>query len=491
MQSYTTKLLIGITLLAGALLWAGCETDDLIGTEPFQSVSPDQAVEDFQTVEAIALSAYTRNQEFGLYGNTLIIPPDILADNAISRSGATRWQAQANNAVRAHMTGVWDDAYAQINEANQVLSVLPEFEDDPSVDDADITRLRGEMLFTRALAYHNLAKVFGYEPGQEVDGWDTSVVIRTEPTETVEDADDFRPRASNTEVYNQIKDDLSDAIDALGQFDRGSPLFANHEAALALRARVALYESDWEAAEEFATLAMEEAGDRLVDADEYASVSFADEEAGLVSSNITISSIYDQAPNPESIFEVGIQDQSESLGVNDAIPPYLLPAQWQANIPPADFLALFEEGDVRANLYPTDDEENPGNPYTVKYNQSEDQWTDHVPVIRYPELLLIRAEARAEQGDDVGAREDLNTLRDARGASDITSSGADLIDDILTERRLELNFEGHRFFDLKRRGLDIRKPGDEFIDYEDFRVLGPLPTADVELNPELEQNPGY
>lgn len=491
MKTYTTKLFVGVALLASVFFLTGCDTDDLVGTEPFQSVSPEQAVEDFQTVEAIALSVYTRNQSFSLYGNTLILVPEVLADNAISRSGATRWQTQANNNVRAHMAGVWNTAYAQINEANQVLAVLPEFEDDPDVDPNDITRVRGEMLFTRAMAYHNLAKVFGYEPGQEVDGFDTSVVIRTEPTTTVEEADDFRPRSSNTDVYNQIKDDLEEAIDDLGVSDRGNPLFANEAAALALRARVALYEGDWATAEDFATQAMQATGADLVDAENYASVALADEDAGLVRSNISsVSSIYDSAPNPESIFEVGVQDQSESLGVNDAIPPYLLPEQWQANIPPEDFLALYEEDDVRRLLYPFDDIDN-GAPYTIKYNQSEDQWTDHIPVIRYPELLLIRAEARAEQNDDPGAREDLNTLRDARGASEITSSGGDLIDDILTERRLELNFEGHRFFDLKRRGLDIRKPGDGSIPYTDFRVLSNLPSADVELNPEIDQNPGY
>lgn len=498
MRTFTTTFILSLVIAVGAMGLTGCDTEDLLGTEPFQSVSPEVALQDIEGTRGVLRAAYTRNQQFDLYGNVLILPPELLSDNSISRSGATRWQALSRNEVRSHMAGVWDNAYQQINDANTVLASVEQLNpDNPGVSQEELTRLQGEAQFIRGLAYHNLAKVFGYEPGRAVDGWQQSVILRTEPTQSVEEARDFRARSTISEVYNQIKTDLDNAIDNLSQGDRGSTQFASHAAALALRARVALYESDWSGAEQFATQAMNATSVGLVSASDYVDVSLADPEAGLVSSNITtISSIYDSQPNPESLFEVAVLDQTEAPGgtannQNDALSAYLLPVQWHANIPPEDFLGLFEESDVRRNLYLLDDEENPGNYYTIKYNQSVAQWTDSVPVIRYPELLLIRAEARYEQGDESGALEDLNTLREARNASEVTASGEDLLDAIMAERRLELAYEGHRWFDQKRRGMDIRKPGGATIDYDDFRILSNLPSADVQLNPELEQNPGY
>ena len=73
-----------------------------------------------------------------------------------------------------------------------------------------------------------------------------------------------------------------------------------------------------------------------------------------------------------------------------------------------------------------------------------------------------------------------------------TTNGTALIDLVFQERRVELNLEGHRFFDFKRRGLAIPKPVPlAAIPYADFRILAPLPQAQVILNPLIKQNPGY
>jgi hypothetical protein len=67
-----------------------------------------------------------------------------------------------------------------------------------------------------------------------------------------------------------------------------------------------------------------------------------------------------------------------------------------------------------------------------------------------------------------------------------------LLDLVFNERRVELNLEGHRFFDFKRRGLNIPKPaGVTQLLYTDFKVLASLPQAQTILNPLIKQNPGY
>jgi hypothetical protein len=134
-----------------------------------------------------------------------------------------------------------------------------------------------------------------------------------------------------------------------------------------------------------------------------------------------------------------------------------------------------------------------GNTRINKYTQAVGSYTDNIPVIRAAELLLIRAEARFENENESGALEDVNTLRSARGLSKVSLSGESLIEEILRQKRLELAFEGERFFDLKRRGMDIPKPQVAIPDlsYEDRRILAPIPSTEVQLNDSLKQNPGY
>jgi hypothetical protein len=118
--------------------------------------------------------------------------------------------------------------------------------------------------------------------------------------------------------------------------------------------------------------------------------------------------------------------------------------------------------------------------------------------MRYSLLLLIRAEARAEQDNLSGAVEDINTLRSARGldAYDGEMSTEAIVEAVMHERRVEFAFEGYRFFDLKRRGMNIPKPqdGGGVLQYrggqESFLILAPLPTDEVDQF-GLTQNPGY
>jgi hypothetical protein len=160
-----------------------------------------------------------------------------------------------------------------------------------------------------------------------------------------------------------------------------------------------------------------------------------------------------------------------------------------------DLLNTHEDGDARFDLYANDNPSEPesGQLYIQKYTGTLGEFADRLPIIRVAEVYLTRAEARAEQGNTSGAQADLNAVRNARTLEDVTATGDDLIEAILTERRLELAFEGHRFFDLKRRAMDIPKPQTAFgvLPYDDFRVLAPFPNSEVQSNPQLDQNPGY
>jgi hypothetical protein len=121
-------------------------------------------------------------------------------------------------------------------------------------------------------------------------------------------------------------------------------------------------------------------------------------------------------------------------------------------------------------------------------------------VFRTGEMYLIRAEAKAETGDLTAAAADLNALRAARinnytNASFATK--ADVIDAVMNERFKELPYEGHRFFDAKRRNLAITRLAVDAqgtaltLSAGNFRFILPIPNSEILANPLMTQNPGY
>jgi hypothetical protein len=136
--------------------------------------------------------------------------------------------------------------------------------------------------------------------------------------------------------------------------------------------------------------------------------------------------------------------------------------------------------------------------------QAYTKMTEYFMVLRLGEQYLIRAEARAKQGNIGGAQSDLNVIRNRAGLPNTTASDeASLITAILKERRVELFCEwGHRWFDLKRLGkidevMNIVTPikSNGTVQWQSYKALYPLPLGDLFINniqnPYLTQNPGY
>jgi hypothetical protein len=169
-------------------------------------------------------------------------------------------------------------------------------------------------------------------------------------------------------------------------------------------------------------------------------------------------------------------------------------------LPSMDLVSLYNDADIRKGLFVVDNKLGGGvlgNLRQAKYFNPQGE--DNLPVIRLPEMYLIRAEARAASGDTAGAIEDLMTIRRRAWAAapDVTASGAALVEEILLEKRLELAFEGHRLFELTRQKKGVVRvnctapAGSCTINYpSDFFVL-PIPIEEINANPNMTQNPGY
>ncbi|MCS4433566.1 RagB/SusD family nutrient uptake outer membrane protein [Aquiflexum gelatinilyticum] len=110
-------------------------------------------------------------------------------------------------------------------------------------------------------------------------------------------------------------------------------------------------------------------------------------------------------------------------------------------------------------------------------------------VIRYADVLLMAAEAFQRTGNDGRARTELNKVRARVNMPAITSSGPQLLEDILTERRLELSGEGYRFFDLVRTGKAAQEIQGFVVGKHE---LFPIPQVEIDLaGGKWRQNPGY
>jgi hypothetical protein len=158
----------------------------------------------------------------------------------------------------------------------------------------------------------------------------------------------------------------------------------------------------------------------------------------------------------------------------------------------------FEAGDVRKNLIMTVTKVGETVYWCLKYTGAGGAFgIDNTIVIRTSEMYLIKAEAyalRNSAGDEALAQTAMNAIRTNRGLLAITPTGTALIDAIAKENRLEFLFEGHRFFDLKRRGKDITKglvSEGTTLPYTDYKVVARIPISEMNANSNLKQNPGY
>jgi hypothetical protein len=137
-----------------------------------------------------------------------------------------------------------------------------------------------------------------------------------------------------------------------------------------------------------------------------------------------------------------------------------------------------------------------GNKYRIYTSPSPQNYI----LLRLADILLLKAEALNENGDVAGAAALVNQIR-ARVSLTATpaSDQASMRLAIEKERRLELAFEGHRWYDLKRTGRAIevinnaKGPGGISLGYQldQNRLLWPIPQTELDKNSKLVQNSGY
>jgi hypothetical protein len=481
--------------LAALLLVTACKKE--LTQNPYNAIPNEQAFntpEDFTNAVRGAYAAFrdyqVRNSDGTLtrtadyYGGedngSMASTPDILADNLIlNQQGRKSQQTYFNYKYQANATwSLWANAYAVIVRANFVLVNI-----DHLPDGAFKENVRGEALAIRALAHFDLLRVYAKAYASATDA-DLGV-----PYVTSVDPAQLPARTPLKAAYALVVDDLGTAVAGIAQ-DNGEGRL-NKAAVEGLLSRVYLYMGLWQKAADAATAAIADAP-----------------AANALAGTADFAAIWRDETEKDVLFKIKILDADDAtIGVayEQASPAGVKP-EYSVDY---GLFNLYAANDVRKNAYIGQTIFN-GVAYNyVKKYVGRAQGNANVvdfKVIRMGEVYLNRAEAYYNLGNAPAALADLNTLRANRYTGFVagTEGGAALASAIQLQRRLELAFEGARFFDLKRRNQPVERPA--FGDEADgggipasVRSLPagsplfqlPIPQAELNANKNIVQNEGY
>lgn len=454
-------------LLVPATLGAGSCRKLLDAPAPSDNIDANTVYANDASAEAALIGFYARamDNNQGILNGNISLYTALSADELgclnprIASDSFYLNRLTASNTLSATL---FASGYTLIYNLNSILSGLTHSR---GTTPATHAQLQGEAKFLRAFLYFYLANLYGGVP--LVTGTDYAINGRL-------------PRMSPDSVFALVINDLLNAQQTLPVDYQAAGIYSGNRtrpvqlSATALLARVYLYRRQWALAEQAAAAVIGDPRYRL---------------------EPSLDSVF-MATSREAVWQ--LQPVHDSLATADAA--FFLPVTVGAfkipvyNLTPS-LLGAFETGDQRQAHWTGAASLGPKlYVYPFKYKQStyHPGNAEYEMVLRLAEQYLIRAEARARQGNLAGAAADLNAVR-VRAGLPVTTAVAQgsLVDALLAERRVELFTEwGHRWLDLKRTGQTDAalgsKPG-----WQPWYALYPIPGYEVLANPNMTQNPGY
>ena len=466
-------------LIVTSTLFVSC-SDEFTLLAPHSQRNVDNFYQTKTDFETALSGVYDALQSGGAYGNQSDIATggtggywmmtEMRSDNTDQGGDVTGLAAAvaqlnefAETSLSEYTLGAWMGSYQGVARANTLITRIKSADLDNSFKD----QVTGEALFVRSLFYYNLAMLFGNIP------MPLEEILETNPKQT---------QLTQTQVFTQLVTDLTDAAGKMSgtrsQFGRASKW-----SALTLLGRVQLHlGNNSEAAS---------ALNQVINSGEFSLLS---NYWGPTNEN-----------SEESIFEVQFVSGGfgEGSGFTNSFSPS---ADLQTgegggrNRPTIDVSRAYETGDLRYKVsmdtlyvlngdttYQRHVKKYESNPFS---NFDAD---NNFIVFRYADILLMAAEAL---GEGAQAYSYINQIRTRAGLSDISASTPGSFEDkLLQERRVELAFENHRWYDLLRFGTAVSTMNAQFaqqgfsITINENNLLFPIPQREIDLG--LTQNPGY
>ncbi|GAB3166557.1 RagB/SusD family nutrient uptake outer membrane protein [Telluribacter humicola] len=477
MKKSTTLFLFSLWVLTSC---------DVLEQKPESNFTPANFYKNAEDAKAAVSTVYDPLNSSDLYGQIMWIIQDQATDDAEWGGGRSTANQAKNDLDKYTFTpatttfqSLWSAVYRGINRANTVIDRVPGI-----LMDNDLkNRYVAEAKFMRGFYYFTLVRLFGGVP----------LVVK----ETTSLNDLAVPRASVDEVYNQIIQDFTDAEGVLPATytgaDRGR---ATRGAAKAFLAKVYLTRQEWT-------------------------------KAAAKAKEVIDSGTYDLWANYGDAFQIANKNGKEAVFEMQALGGGFGEGSWmqgymRPNFDRVNGIAGFGDDPVTENLYKTYREDDkrrnvairlysatstPAAPasvafpgYVYKYLDpsatANGDGSNNYPIIRYADVLLMYAEALNEiSAGNPEAYTAINRIRSRAGLPELapTLSQAEFRDSVLLERRLELAFEGHRWYDLARtkRLISAINAQNPTIKVEERHYLFPIPQTEIDVNPALTQNPNY
>ena len=443
-----------LTLLLIAVSIVGCE--DNLELEPEQSLLPEVAVSNPANVQNILTGIYDEAAQIVSYGGQINLASELLGnDTDLSWNGTFEQPAQLvekqlvpdNTFVRDY----WLNAYEVNNQANIVLANLDVFEDQTERD-----RVEGEAKFLRALAYFDLARLFGQS--YEATGGNSQLAAPI-VLDAVLNPGDITSPSRNTveEVYTQVIADLQDANNLLPD---ANGIFADKYAAQALLARVYLQQGNYAGARDAADDVLQNSGHSLTATYDGAFNNDGDSSEDIFAWQITSQDGVNEMNTFWAGSDFGGRSGNPDVSINGS------------------FFDIFDDvNDDRSQFF-----------YNTSGGTATTKWQSqfaNIPFLRIAEMHLIRAESNFRLTTATGL-DPLVEINALRGRSNAGALSAITLQDIIDERIRELAFEGFTLHDIKRLQGTIGT-----LNYDDNFLVMPVPQRERDANPNLMQNPGY
>jgi starch-binding outer membrane protein, SusD/RagB family len=448
------KYKIYISVLILSLISISC--GDLLNPKPVDLITDDQVLTDANSARVVLTSAY---RGFANLGAPRIIAGDLTSDNLIHNGTFTQYREISNkdmSASNGSASALWGVIYSISYIANFLYEGLPAIE----ISQSNFDQITATASFLRAYAYFVGVYTYGGLPIVTTTNVDQNRVI---------------PRASFQETLDFIESELLYALDKLPAqtFNAGE---VSNGAVKALLSKFYLYTGNWVQAEKYATEVIEGIGTKAYVLEPTFQNAISD-----FSTESILEIVYSANDNPGTSTNFSINNLF--VGRREIIPSSEM------------VLALQNDGGDRKVM--------------IEFNGAnargaDNGWTvvrygpfDNIQVLRLAEMFLIRAEARAEQDKitgDQGALADINIIRQRAGVPLIQGTSKNqMLQAIENERRMELCFEGHRWYDLIRTGRAETVMNEFTNNWTEKDELWPIPLSEITNNPSLKdaQNPGY
>lgn len=489
------KKIINTILLSFPIMIMSCQKE-VTEVPPVGLLSSDLAFSTAQKIETSTLGVYNDLQSADFLSGRALIYVDLLGEDVFDKGNyfgtLPIFNQLSNNGIPGQ---IWTAGYTAIADANRAMAGIAANSNQLTGNKAK--ELTAECLFARAISNFYLVNFFAQPYVFTADASHEGIPLITQAFFNNDPAAN-QPRATVAAVYAAIIADLTKAISDLpANYPAlyGTKTRATKAAASALLARVYLYKGDY---------ANAKAESQKIIAGTYGNFALQARPNGAFGpGNYQTSETIWSIPN----------NVNDNPNTNNALPQHYFPNGGRGDIAVSSSFRnastnpYFAPDDLRrTTMLINGAAPNAAFFYTNKYPDVASR-SDWAPILRYAEVLLTYAEAaaRTSASIDPDAVAKLNLVRDRSRVSApqytiLTFASKDaLVAAVLGERRIELAFEGHRFWDLMRTKTNVTNKFDSDgitpVPTQNFgaqKSIFPIPQAEVDKSSGiLTQNPGY